>query len=153
MQNNKIRITKEKKKDLRYGRSPRLEEKLAFGKVGYEKTFMVAGGVSYYGVSKLVFCAGNMNTESYIKTLDFFCEDVKRLNSIGETTLYFQQDGAPCHNSVESKTHITNLFPLEMTWPANSPDLSPIELIWLRVEYELRKKTYKNLYEIRSALI
>ena len=126
---------------------------MSYGKVGYSEGFMVAGGVSYYGVSKLIFCVGMMNTTTYKQSLNYYREDVTRLNQFSEEPLYFQQDGAPCHRSDESKNHIATIFKKEITWPANSPDLSPIELIWLRVEYEIRKKQYGTLRELREAVI
>ena len=33
---------------------------------------MVAAGVSYYGVTKLVFCVGTINTSMYDRTLRFW---------------------------------------------------------------------------------
>ena len=41
---------------------------------------------------------------------------------------------------------------LEM-WPANSPDLSPIEDLWAIVQAKLQEKSYKTLDELKLALV
>ena len=69
--------------------------------------------------------------------------------------LHFQQDGAKCHTSDLTKAKIGQLSLKNIGdfWPANSPDLSPIELVWREVEKQLRMKQYKDLEEMKSALI
>ena len=43
----------------------------------------------------------------------------------------FQQDGAPCHRAASTRRWFeTQPVTLLEKWPANSPDLSPIEQIW-----------------------
>ena len=86
----------------------------------YTEGFMVAGGLSEYGPGKLIFCVGTMDSKCYARTLDYFKEDIDRLNEkqkeditipLNKKGLYFQQDGAPCHTSAESMKLInTYLF-------------------------------------------
>ena len=52
--------------------------------------------------------------------------------------LIFQQDNASCHKSIESLEIIEILFGKDkIWWPANSPDLSPIETVWSILKQEL----------------
>ena len=148
-QTNRIRLTQDSKEKLRNG-DQEMVELLTDPVKKYEEGFMVAGGLSYYGVSKLVFCVGTMNSFSYSQTLEFFANDVKELNE----NLFFQQDNATCHVSKESKEFICRNFNRTLLkWPANSPDLSPIELLWSIMEHELSKKTYASLEEKKLELV
>jgi transposase len=112
---NKIRLSKKFRKRLRKG-DPEVLEKVRRPMPKYSPGVMVAAGLSYYGVTKLVFCVGTMNTVSYERTLRYWLEDVRKMNP----DLYFQQDGASPHRAnIETvKNRFKNYIP---KWPANSP--------------------------------
>ena len=42
----------------------------------------------------------------------------------------FQQDNAPCHSSASTRAFIRDQGITLLDWPSNSPDLSPIEIVW-----------------------
>jgi len=42
----------------------------------------------------------------------------------------FQQDFAPCHKSKSTKQWLTKRNIEILPWPANSPNLNPIENVW-----------------------
>ena len=110
---------------------------------------MVAGGLSQNGVGKLIFVTGTMNSFSYGQTLEFYKEDLERLGK----NLYFQQDNATCHVGKKSMDFIKNNFTNYLDfWPANSPDLSPIEELWSIVEERLNKYQFKNTEEMARKL-
>ena len=55
---------------------------------------------------------------------------VEFLLGIGNNAI-FQQDGAPCHTARSTRLWFESKnVTLLRGWPANSPDLSPIEQIW-----------------------
>ena len=91
-QNNRVRLTKESQQALREG-DHEIADLLNEPVKKFEEGFMVAGGISYFGVSKLIFYIGTINSFSYAQVLKFYKEDINRLNK----HLIFQQDNASSH--------------------------------------------------------
>ena len=47
------------------------------------------------------------------------------------------QDNAPCHTAAVTKHFLSNEGITALDWPAQSPDLNPIEHLWDWIEKEL----------------
>jgi hypothetical protein len=84
---------------------------------------MVAGGISYYGVSKLIFFVGNCNSECYEECLKYYKEDISRLSREGNIIhkLYYQQDRASSHTSDYTADRIKEIFSEEEILPVEWP--------------------------------
>lgn len=114
---------------------------------------MVAGGISYYGVGKLNFVIGTMDTCAYLQTLKNYKDDIEKIEKENKIDLIFQQDGATCHTSTKSMKYINNNLNLIQYWPANSPDISPIEYIWSQLAQKLESFKFNNLDELKEKII
>lgn len=70
---------------------------------------------------------------------------------------YFQQDGAKAHSHAaqtieEFNRSYSTRVQLLKGWPANSPDLSPIENVWSLVKSQVAQKGCKNIKQLKAAV-
>ena len=91
-QTNQIRLDKSGYAEYKSGEGT-LFETIAKPLPKFPKSVMMARGVSFNGVGKLIFVTGTMTSFSYLQALEMYKDDINRLGK----NLYFQQDNAPCH--------------------------------------------------------
>ena len=71
---------------------------------------VIAGGISFYGVGKLVFLDGTMNDFAYGQTLMFYKDDIDSIREKYNKILIIEQDGATCHKSKRNTKLLNSLF-------------------------------------------
>ena len=93
----------------------------------------------------IVFISGSINQDVYMELLRTeFDPFLNALAADGQTNLEFQQDNARPHSAKRTLEFLEALARKHgltiMDWPANSPDLSPIENLWAHIKHELRTR-------------
>ncbi len=70
----------------------------------------------------------------------------------GDADLIFQQDLAPAHTSKGTKSWFSDHGVTVLDWPANSPDLNPIENLWGIVKRKMRDTRPNNADDLKATV-
>ncbi len=70
----------------------------------------------------------------------------------GDADFIFQQDLAPAHTAKGTKSWFNDHGVTVLDWPANSPDLNPIENLWGIVKRKMRDTRPNNADDLKAAV-
>jgi transposase len=116
---------------------------------------MVWGCMGWNGVGQLAEIEGKMDADQYVSILeDHMLPSLEESGISGEEVI-FQQDNDPKHTSKKAKKWMEDNNITLLDWPAQSPDISPIEHQWVHLKRELNKypTAPKGVWEIWERVV
>ncbi len=112
---------------------------------------MIWAAMSSAGVHPVCFLKSTVNTVIYQDILEhFMLPAVDKL--YGDTDFIFQQDLAPTHTAKGTKSWFHDHGVTVLDWPANSPDLEPIENLWGIVKRKMIDTRPNNADDLKAAI-
>lgn len=120
---------------------------------------MIWSSISGKGVGEIHFVDGHQNSESYVHMMkdvllpqisEWFPYRVyrnRRGTNPNQNQFIYMQDHAPCHTAKKSMQFLEEKSIPVLAWPANSPDLNPIENVWT----VLKKHVPEEFQKLKNA--
>ena len=95
------------------------------------------GSLSYHAMGPLVAFDGSVTHQTYINEIleEYVVPEPKE-----DPALIFQHDNVPSHKAKKVTEFLKEKKITVLDWPPQSPDLSPIELIWNNLKMKLKSK-------------
>ncbi len=119
--------------------------------VKFPQSVMVWGAMSSAGVGPLCFLRSKVNTAVCQEVLEHFMLPAAD-QFYGDAGFIFQQDLASAHSAKATSTWFKDHGIPVLNWPANSPDLNPIENLWGIVKRKMRYARPNNAEELKATI-
>lgn len=118
------------------------------------QSVMVWGAISASGPVAFGFVDGRITAPRYIQCLNDLLLPILDdfpLDRLRNTV--FQQDNARPHSAIMTQQFLAaNAFRTTL-WPANSPDLNPIEKVWAAMKRNVRSRKPATIRQLRQAIV
>ncbi len=119
--------------------------------VKFPQSVMIWAAMLSAGVGPLCFLKSTVNAAIYQEILEHFIRpSADKL--YGDADFIFQQDLAPAHTAKGTKSWFNDHGVTVLDWPANSPDLNPIENLSGIVKRKMRDTRPNNADEMKAAV-
>ncbi len=116
--------------------------------VKFPQSVMIWAAMSSAGVGPLCFLKSTVNAAIYQEILEhFMLPSADKL--YGDADFIFQQDLAPAKGT---KSWFNDHGVTVLDWPANSPDLNPIENLWGIVKRKMRDTRPNNADDLKATV-
>lgn len=112
---------------------------------------MVWGCMSWRGVGLLEFIDDKMNADLYINILKKNLKMSARKFRLGNNYI-FQQDNDPKHTAKKTTEFFKENHINLLEWPAQSPDLNPIEHLWAILDRKIGDRSFSKKGELKEAV-
>lgn len=114
-------------------------------------SIMVWGCFNHKGVGNLHVIEGIMTKEVYLDLLQTNLIASKKKLRL-KNDFIFQQDGDPKHTAKIVDQWFVKQRIKKLDWPAQSPDMNPIEHLWTVIKRKVQERSPKNKKELEQVL-
>ncbi len=119
--------------------------------VKFPQSVMIWGAMSSVGVGPLCFLKTNVTAPVYQEILEHFILP-SAYQLFKDADFIFQLDLAPAHTAKSTKSWLNDHGVGVLDWPANSPDLNPIENLSGIVKRKMSNTRPNNADELKAAI-
>lgn len=117
-------------------------------------SIMIWGCMVSAGIGTPFICSGRMNPETYTTMLEQTLKSSMAKVFGGEKEqMIFQQDNAPCHTARKSIAWFQKNRINLLEWPAQSPDLNPIEHLWAHLRKHIYIRKCNSITELKKTIL
>ncbi len=119
--------------------------------IGLKSSFQMRASFVFHLETKVVDSGGKVEKPVYQYILEHFML-LSADQLFKNADFVFQQDLAPAHTAKSTKSWLNDHGVGVLDWPANSPDLNPIENLWGIVKRKIRNKRPKDADELNATV-
>jgi len=128
----------------------------------YPQKVNVWAGIILNRIIGPLFIEGNINSQNYCNLLrNQVIPAIEDIVGDAFHNVWFQQDGAPTHFSLEARNILNNVFTNRwigrrgtIEWPPRSPDLNPLDFFyWGYLKTKVYETRFENLEELREEIV